>query len=238
MTGLFCSAGLPPSPHPDFLCPSLWLRALHRCLFPAKELDSQKKIVLIERGRVFHGRSRLLGLGVAAPPSYLLSCEWSVLPHGPGTLPPNPHDQEQTSTAFNRRCCMQRCLVTQCVRLFATPWPVARQAPLSIGFFKQEYWLPFPPPGDVPNPGIEPVSPALAGRFFTTELPGKPSIICRIRCNPSMLVRTQGAEPLLLGGGVYVGHSPPLGRAPRVDGGAPLSTHRKAWCQSDDSSDT
>ena len=52
------------------------------------------------------------------------------------------------------------------------------QAPLSMGFFRQEYWngLPFPPPGDLPNPGIGPVSPALAGRFFTTEPPGKPSM--------------------------------------------------------------
>ena len=56
----------------------------------------------------------------------------------------------------------------------ATPWTVTRQAPLSMGFSRQEYWsgLPFPPPGDLPNPGIKPmtpVSPALAGRFFTTS---------------------------------------------------------------------
>ena len=51
------------------------------------------------------------------------------------------------------------------------------QAPLSTGFSRQEYWsgLPFPFPGDVPDPGLEPVSPALAGGFFTTEPPGKPS---------------------------------------------------------------
>ena len=54
------------------------------------------------------------------------------------------------------------------------PRTVACQAPLSMGFSKQEYWnrLPFPPPGDLPKPGIEPVSlisPALAGRFFTTS---------------------------------------------------------------------
>ena len=65
------------------------------------------------------------------------------------------------------------------VRLFVTPWTVAHQAPLSMGFSRQEYWsgLPFPPPGDLPDSGIEPtspVSPALAGRFFTTALPGKP----------------------------------------------------------------
>ena len=61
------------------------------------------------------------------------------------------------------------------VRLFATPWTVALQVPLSMGFSRQEYWsgLPFPPPGDLLNPGIEPVSPALAGGFFTTKPPGK-----------------------------------------------------------------
>ena len=60
------------------------------------------------------------------------------------------------------------------VRLFATPWTVACQAPLSMGFSRQEYWngLPFPPAGDLPNPWTEPmfpVFPALAGGFFTTE---------------------------------------------------------------------
>ena len=59
---------------------------------------------------------------------------------------------------------------------FATPWTIAQQAPLSMGFCRQEYWngLPFPSPGDRPNPEIEPISLALAGRFLTTEPPGKP----------------------------------------------------------------
>ena len=50
-----------------------------------------------------------------------------------------------------------------CVRLFATPWTVASQAPLSMGLSRQEYWsgLPFPSPGDLPHPGIKPGSPAL-----------------------------------------------------------------------------
>ena len=66
-----------------------------------------------------------------------------------------------------------------CVQLLATPWTVAHKAPLSMGFSRQEYWsrLPFPSPGDLPDPGIEPmslVSPALAGRFLTTEPHGKP----------------------------------------------------------------
>ena len=61
------------------------------------------------------------------------------------------------------------------VRLSAAPWTVARQAPLSMGFSRQEHWsgLPRPPPGDLPNPGVEPlvlISPALAGEFFTTNI--------------------------------------------------------------------
>ena len=60
---------------------------------------------------------------------------------------------------------------------FVTPWTVACQAPLSMRFPGQEYWsgLPFPSPGDLPNPGIEPKSPALAGRLFATEPPEKSS---------------------------------------------------------------
>ena len=58
-----------------------------------------------------------------------------------------------------------------------TTWTVDPQAPLSVGFSRQEYWsgLPFPPPGDLPNLGIEPMSPALAGRFFTAEPQGWPA---------------------------------------------------------------
>ena len=54
------------------------------------------------------------------------------------------------------------------VRLFATPWTVARQAPLSIGFSRKEYWsgLPFPSPGDLPDPGIEPQVSCIGGRHF------------------------------------------------------------------------
>ena len=69
-----------------------------------------------------------------------------------------------------------RVLVTQCVQLFATPLTVACQAPLSMGFSRQEYWsgLPFPSPGDLPNPGIAPWSPALQSDSLPSELPGKP----------------------------------------------------------------
>ena len=70
------------------------------------------------------------------------------------------------------------------VQLFATPWTVACQAPLSMGLSRQEYRsrLAFPPARDLPNPGIKvtaSVSPALASRFFTTEPPGKPfTLLC------------------------------------------------------------
>ena len=59
---------------------------------------------------------------------------------------------------------------------FVTPWTIACQAPLSMGFPRQEYWigLPSPSPWNLPDPGIEPASPALAGEFFTAEPPGKP----------------------------------------------------------------
>ena len=57
-----------------------------------------------------------------------------------------------------------------------TPWTVAHQAPLSVGFSRQEHGsgFAFPSPGNLPDPGIEPMSPALAGGFFTAELPGNP----------------------------------------------------------------
>ena len=66
-----------------------------------------------------------------------------------------------------------------CVRLFVTPWTVARQAPLSMEFSRQEYWsgLPFPTPGDLPDPVVEPASlmaPELASGFCSTEPPVKP----------------------------------------------------------------
>ena len=62
------------------------------------------------------------------------------------------------------------------VRLFVTPWTVGHQAPLSMGFSRQEYWSgwPFPSPGDLPNPGTEPWSPALQADALTSEPPGKP----------------------------------------------------------------
>ena len=74
--------------------------------------------------------------------------------------------------------CVHVCLcVLSCDQLFVTHGP--RQAPPSMEFSRQEYWsgLLFPSLGDRPDPGIEPVSPILAGRFFTTMPPGKPIFI-------------------------------------------------------------
>ena len=78
------------------------------------------------------------------------------------------------------RACMLSCF--SCVPLFVRLWTVAHQAPLLVGFSRQEYWsgLPCPPPGDLPKPGIEPGSPVLQEDSLPTELPGKPSIGIRI----------------------------------------------------------
>ena len=68
-------------------------------------------------------------------------------------------------------------LVAKSCPTLVTPWTIAHQAPLSMGFSRQEYWsgLPFPSPGDLPNPGIKPRSPALQADSLPTELRGKPT---------------------------------------------------------------
>ena len=67
-----------------------------------------------------------------------------------------------------------------CIQLFLTPWTVAHQAPLFKAFSRQKYWseLPFPSPGDLPDPGIEPRPPALQTDSLRSEPPGKPYIRC------------------------------------------------------------
>ena len=66
------------------------------------------------------------------------------------------------------------CESLSCVRLFVTPWTVAHQAPLTMGFSRQEYWsgLPFPSPEDFPDPGFEPRSPALQADSLPSEPQG------------------------------------------------------------------
>ena len=89
-----------------------------------------------------------------------------------------------------------------CVPLFVTLWTVAHQAPLSTGFSRQEYWsgLPFPPPGDLPNPGIKPaspVSPALQADSLPLSQRGS-SAWCLWRVNYSWYVFTVKNNSLLL----------------------------------------
>ena len=74
------------------------------------------------------------------------------------------------------------------VQSSVTPWTVAHQAPLSMGFPRQEYWsgLLFSSPGSLPNPRIEPVFPALAGEFFTTEPPERPGSFSSFTYNCSI----------------------------------------------------
>ena len=93
-----------------------------------------------------------------------------------------PGMQTSTAVTVTQHCA---CMLSHSVvsDSLATPRTVARQAPLFTGFSRQEYWrgLPCPPPGGLPNSGIEPMSltcPALAGRFFTTSAPGKPIQHC------------------------------------------------------------
>ena len=101
---------------------------------------------------------------------------WFSFPH------PNPVLQPSSCCVMNvQSFCLpsasflKRVKSLSRVRLFATPWTVAYQAPPSMGFSRQEYWsgLLFPSPGDLPNPGIKPRSPALQADALTSEPPGK-----------------------------------------------------------------
>ena len=99
-------------------------------------------------------------------------------------IPPLPSPTESKSLFFTSISLLLPYMWSEVkslsrVRLFVTPWTGAYQAPLSMGFSRQEYWsgLPFPSPGDLPNSGIEPRSPTLQADALTSESPEKP---CRI----------------------------------------------------------
>ena len=107
-------------------------------------------------------------------PSQILS------PESLGLAPP-PHARWYTFLSNSVRVSVHASCLS-CVQLFVTPWSVARQAPLSLGFFRQEYWsgLLCPPPGNIPDPGILPTSltsPALAGGFFTASATWQPNSV-------------------------------------------------------------
>ena len=84
--------------------------------------------------------------------------------------------KKRTRISHTLCVCMCVCQSLSCVQLFMTPWTIAYQAPLSMEFSRQEYWgeLPFPSPGNFPNPGIKPGSPTLQADSLLSEPPGKP----------------------------------------------------------------
>ena len=95
--------------------------------------------------------------------------------------------------------CVRACRLSASVvsNFFATPGTVAHQAPRSTGFSRQEYWNGFPPPGDLPNPGIKlppPASATLARGVFTTQPPGKPTHSGPISKSKSLLIWHQSAN--------------------------------------------
>ena len=88
---------------------------------------------------------------------------------------------KQISSMCWRKVLMPHCLFFLCPTL-AIPWTAAHQAPLSMGFSRQDYWSgwPFPFLGNLPDPGIEPGSPALQAGSLPTELPGKPLLFSKV----------------------------------------------------------
>ena len=93
------------------------------------------------------------------------------------------------------------------VQLFATPWTVAYQAPPSMEFSRQKYWsgLPFPSPGDLPNPGIEPRSPALQADALPSEQPRKPKELL----NPLLLLLSRFSRVRLCATPLTAAHQAP-----------------------------
>ena len=87
-----------------------------------------------------------------------------------------PHTVTETQPQVACDLSVRVCERFSCVQHFATPRTIACQAPLSMKFSSQEYWsgLPCSPPGDLPDPGIEPASPALQADSLPSEPPGKP----------------------------------------------------------------
>ena len=106
------------------------------------------------------------GIKFNATQSWVWHQRWPIFPGDPSLLPHLYTWVSEWVKSLSR------------VWLFATPWTVAHQAPPSMGFSRQEYWsgLPFPSPGDLPDPGIEPRSPALQADALTSEPPGKPHL--------------------------------------------------------------
>ena len=99
-----------------------------------------------------------------------------------------------------KECSKMKVMSLSCVQLFATPWTITYQTPLFMGFSKQEYWngFPFPSPGDFPDPGLKPRSPALQADSLQPEPPEKLRILFILHmynCLPEVLV-TQSCPTL------------------------------------------
>ena len=92
-----------------------------------------------------------------------------------GTISPSTYSPVEPSLLTRSSVCVYQSLSH--VRLFATPWTAAHQAPLSMGFSRQQYWngWPCPPPGDLPDPGIEPTSPTFGQIFYHLSHQGNPT---------------------------------------------------------------
>ena len=173
------------SPHP---CGGVCAKSCQSCRTPCHPMDCSLP------GSSVHGNSpgKSPGVGCHAflqgifltqgsnpRPLHLLHCSGFLTGEPLGKLCPSG-SQEQTASYFCLPVCMCVCCLFSRVQLFVTLWTLAHQAPLSMGFSRQEYWngLPRPPPGDLPDPGIEPsslLSPASAGGFFTTSATWKTS---------------------------------------------------------------
>ena len=131
-------------------------------------------------------------------------CSWERYP-----VPTNQLNQDEALYRWN--ICKHGGSGSQSSPTLTTPWTVARQAPLSMGFSRQVYWsgLPFPSPGDLPYPGIEPaplVFPALAGGFSTTAPCGKP-------------IPVRGINQIIL---LVLGISTRIGRKYIIDASCPI----------------
>ena len=134
---------------------------------------------------------------------------------------------------------MHACILSRFshIRLFVTLWTVALQAPMSMGFSRQEYWSGLPyPPRDLPDSGIEPMSPmspSLAGKFFTTSTIWELLENTSFKKTVALVVKN---PPANTGDGRDAGSIPGSGRSPGVGNGNPLqysclenSMDRGAW---------
>ena len=156
--------------------------------------EEKKPNSLSLRAQSWHGAGRRLQESPARP---LCPAGEETGTQGPGALP-------RSHTAGAGQGCAIRLLFSHSVGLTLwTPWTVARQAPLSTGFPRQECWRGFacPSPGDLPDPRNQTCFSCLAGGFFTSEPPGKPKLIKCLSVTKSCptLLQPRGLSPTICG---------------------------------------